>query len=114
MAIPPVRVPVSAYFMAVLSAIFVTFGVMLVFAFSGALFGNWFRFVPVWALTGVPILALLLGFLSGWQTIRQAHQKAVKKAEAAYVFEAAKPVCVDCGERLEIGTPRCPVCGRAV
>ena len=100
--------------MAVISAVFVTFGVMMVFAFSGALFGNWFRLVPAWTLIGVPFVALLLGSLSGYQTVRQAYRKALKKAEEAAVVEAAKPVCVDCGERLEIGTPRCPVCGRAV
>jgi hypothetical protein len=97
--------------MAVISAVFVTFGVMLVFAFSGALFGNWFRLVPAWTLIGVPFLALFLGVLSGYQTVRQAYRKALKKAEET---EAVKPVCADCGERLEIGVQRCPVCGRTV
>ncbi|MDZ4686494.1 MAG: hypothetical protein SH850_15605 [Planctomycetaceae bacterium] len=107
----PARTPISAYFMAVVSCAFVTFGVMLVFAFSGALFGKWLQRVPLWVFAVVPFIAILLGLISGWQTIRQAYRKELRKAEAA---EAARPTCLGCGERLEVGMKTCPVCGSLI
>jgi len=107
----PVRTPIGAYFMAVISCAFVTCGVMLVVAFSGALFGNRLLRVPLWVFAVAPFIALLLGLLSGWQTLRQAYRKELRKAEAA---DAARQTCPGCGERLEARTKACPVCGHAI
>jgi hypothetical protein len=100
--------------MAVFSAIFVTFAVILIVAFSPALLGDWISGAPPIVLMATPWVAIALGLLSGWQTVRQAKQKALRKALALAEKEAAKPQCPGCGERLDAGTKKCPVCGKVL
>lgn len=78
----PVRVPVSDYIMAVISGLFVTFGVILVAGFSPVLLGDLIKSVPRPVFLAVPVLAIGLGILSAWQSVRQARRKALEKSKA--------------------------------
>jgi hypothetical protein len=75
----PVRgkVPVSAYVMAVISGAFVTFGVVMVAAFSHLFVGDLLKTAPRPVIMSIPYIAIGLGLLSGWQSIRQAKRKAM-------------------------------------
>jgi len=60
--------PLGLYFMATVSGLFVTVGFMLIVAFSHLFFGKWIQNAPKWVLGAIPVTAVALGFLSGWQT----------------------------------------------
>jgi hypothetical protein len=70
------RVPISAYIMAVISGLFVAFGVMFFVAFSHLFVGDLISSAPRPVLMAIPFLAIGLGLLTAWQTIRQARRKA--------------------------------------
>jgi hypothetical protein len=77
----PGKVPVSAYIMAVISGVFVTFGVMIISAFSHLFVGDLIRTAPKPVIMSIPFVAIGLGFLSGWQSIRHAKRKAMAGAK---------------------------------
>jgi hypothetical protein len=73
------KVPVSAYIMAVISGVFVTFGVMFLAAFSHLFVGDMLSTAPKPVLMAIPYIAIGLGILTVWQTIRQAKRKALQE-----------------------------------
>ncbi|WP_435007750.1 hypothetical protein P12x_005015 [Tundrisphaera lichenicola] len=75
------RIPISAYILAVISGVFVTVGSMIAVAFSHLFFGDWITRAPRIAVLAIPYLAIGLGILSAWQSLRQAKRKAVAKAK---------------------------------
>ena len=75
------KVPISAYFLAVISGLFVTFGVIIVAAFSPMFLGDWTQTAPPLVVAAIPFSAVALGILSAWQSIRQAKRKALAKAK---------------------------------
>ncbi len=75
----PAKVTAGAYVLAVISGLFVTFGSMLVAAFSPMFLGNWTAHAPRPFLALIPVAAVGLGLLSAWQSIRQAKRKAAAR-----------------------------------
>ena len=71
------KVPISAYILAVISGMFVAFGVMFLAAFSHLLVGDLLSSAPKPVLMAIPYIAIVLGILTAWQTVRQAKRKAL-------------------------------------
>ncbi len=78
----PAAVPVSAYVMALISGVFVTFGVMICVAFSHLFFGEWVPSAPRPVLAAIPVVAIGLGIMSAWQSVRQAKRKAIEEPKS--------------------------------
>jgi hypothetical protein len=74
------KLSIGSYLLALISGLFVTFGVMLVVAFSSVLVGDWASSLPRPMLAMIPVGAIGLGFLSAWQSLRQARRKVEKKS----------------------------------
>ncbi len=110
MDVPSIPLPLSAYIMAALSAVFVFFGAT--FAGGGGVLLlhdrlHW----PVWTLVvAVPLVVIssvILGCLSAWESLQQARKKALLAANDADMLVK----CDGCGENFS-QAPRCPLCGR--
>ena len=67
----------GAYVMALISAAFVTFGVILVVGFSHLFVGDWVESAPVWVSYCISLVAIGLGLLSGWQSLQKSKKKLV-------------------------------------
>jgi hypothetical protein len=75
------KIPITAYVLAVISGLFVTFGTMIFVAFSHIFFGDWAAKAPRPLIVAIPFGALGLGILSGWQSLRQAKKKVMEKVK---------------------------------
>ncbi len=73
------KVGLGAYMMALISAVFVTFGVILIVAFSHLFVGDWVESAPAWVTNCITAGALGLGLLSGWQSLRKAKKRVAAK-----------------------------------
>lgn len=76
------RIPVSPYFMALISAVFVIVGLTILVAFSGLFIGDAFTNAPLWVQRAVLYGIYGLGLLSAWQTLRQAKRKAIARQQS--------------------------------
>jgi len=74
-----VKLPVSAYIMAVISCVFVSSGLILVVGVGLSMQGSWLNTAPPGTGLVINIIAVALGVLSGWQTLRQARTKALAR-----------------------------------
>lgn len=106
-----VKMPISAYLTAVVSAVFVTFGSFIAIVFSSVIVGEWIPSLPTLVQFAIPFFAMALGLLSGWQSLRQAKRKAIKKHAAE--FGDLEVVCQGCGEAVLPDADACPMCGVA-
>ena len=65
--------------MAIVSGVFVTFGVMIFVAFSHLFFGEWVPSAPRPVRAAIPIVAIGLGILSAWRAVVSAKRNALEK-----------------------------------
>lgn len=111
MSEPPIPLPVSAYVMAVISAVFVFFGGSFVGGAGMMLMHDRFEWPVGTLIVAAPLVlisSVMLGCLSAWESIEQSRKKA-QLASAALPFDVT---CEGCGEGYLSAAPHCPVCGR--
>ncbi len=106
----PIRLPVSAYILAFISAVFVFFGGLFALGLGTAMLLDALD-LPMWtSLIAAPFVWLtpvVLALLSGWQTLQQARKKELSK-----LSKMPARTCPGCGEAFSATEPCCPVCGR--
>lgn len=108
---PPIRLPMSAYLMAVLSALFVFLGATFASGLGTLLLRDRLDWSPRTLIIAAPLVlisSILLASLSAWETIQQARKKALQS-----LLEGELPkMCNGCGEHYAALATHCPVCGR--
>ncbi len=84
------KTPILAYLLAVISGLFVTFGILVFVAFSHLFIGHWIISAPLPVRWAIPPVAIGLGVVSAWQSLLRAKRKANEKLEKQLAKERAE------------------------
>ncbi len=107
------KLPVSAYLMAIFSFLFVAIGAYFAIPFLPIVTLKLGLGVPAglrWLYIANPIVSLGLGLLSGYQSFRQAKIKEINKRSK--IIAEMKFVCPSCGDANDGQAKFCPMCGQ--
>lgn len=105
-----IRLPSSAWVMAVISFGFVFLGIQFIAGAVTMLFAAGFGGFSVPLLMLIP-LSLAGGLLLAWLSARQTVEQVRKKARDQLLQAAPRFVCPGCGEDYSTNEPYCPLCG---